>query len=96
MIILNQGGERMDLLIEQGVVKIGDKLHLINHPEVIVTLVDSNHVDYNGKILSIQKWAKEITGWQAVQTYAFIKQVGSTQTLSELREDKKKELGMIE
>jgi hypothetical protein len=61
-----------------------------------VTLVDSNHVEYNGKILSIQKWAKEITGWQAVQTYAFIKQVGSKQTLMELREEKMRELGMID
>lgn len=87
---------RMDWLIEKGVVKIGEKLHLINHPEIVVTLVDSNHVDFNGKILSIQKWAKEITGWQAVQTYAFIKQVGMTQTLSELREEKMRELGMIE
>ena len=87
---------RMDWLIEQGVVKIGDKLHLINHPEAVVTLVDSNHVDYNGKILSIQKWAREVTGWQAVQTYAFIKQVDSKQTLSELREEKMRALGMIE
>ena len=87
---------RMDWLIEQGVVKIGDKLHLINRPEIIVTLIDSNHVDYNGNVLSVQKWAKEITGWQAVQTYAFIKQVGSTQTLSELRDEKMQELGMIE
>ena len=87
---------RMDWLIEQGVVKIGDKLHLINHPEAVVTLVDSNHVEYNGKVLSIQKWAKEITGWQAVQTYAFIKKVDSKQTLSELREEKMRALGMIE
>ena len=87
---------RMDWLIEQGIIKIGDKIHLINHPEVIVTLIDSNHVSYNGNVLSIQKWAKEITGWQAVQTYAFIKQVGETQTLADLREEKMKELGMIE
>ena len=87
---------RMDWLIEQGVVKIGDELHLINHPEVVAVLKDSNNVTYNGRVMSIQKWAREITGWQAVQTYAFIKQVGSKQTLSELREEKMRELGMIE
>lgn len=87
---------RMDWLIEQDVVKIGDKLHLINYPDIVVKLVDSNHVEYNGKILSFQKWAKEITGWQSVQTYAYIKKVGTTQTLSELREEKMRELGMIE
>jgi translation initiation factor IF-2 len=87
---------RMDWLIEQGIIAVGDKIHLINYPEIIVPLVDSNHIDYNGRIMSIQKWAKEITGWQAVQTYAFIKRVGDTQTLSELREEKMRELGMIE
>ena len=87
---------RMDWLIEQGVVKIGDELHLINHPEVVAVLKDSNNVTYNGRVMSIQKWAREITGWQAVQTYAFIKQVASKQTLSELREEKMRELGMIE
>ena len=87
---------KMDWLIEQGVVKIGDELHLINHPEVVAVLKDSNNVTYNGRVMSIQKWAREITGWQAVQTYAFIKQVGSKQTLSELREEKMRELGMIE
>ena len=83
-------------MIEQGVVKIGDELHLINHPKVIVILKDSNNIDYNGRIMSLNKWAKEITGWRAIQTYAFIKQVGSKQTLSELREEKMRELGMID
>ncbi|MBQ3019302.1 MAG: GIY-YIG nuclease family protein [Clostridia bacterium] len=87
---------RMDWLIEQGVVNIGDKIHLINYPEIVVTLIDSNNVKYNGKTLSVQKWAKEITGWKAVQTYAFIKKVGDTKTLNDLREEKMKELGMIE
>ena len=87
---------RMDWLIKQGVLKIGDELHLINHPEAIAVLKDANNVDYNGHAMSIQKWAKEITGWQAVQTYAFIKQVKSQKTLAELREEKMRELGMIE
>mgnify|MGYP003326126992 CR=1 FL=1 len=59
-------------------------------------LKDSNNIDYNGRIMSLNKWAKEITGWRAIQTYAFIKQVGSKQTLSELREEKMRELGMID
>lgn len=87
---------KMDWLIEQGVVKIGDKLHLINHQEAVAILVDSNHVDYNGELLSIQKWARQVTGWQAVQTYVYVKQVGSKKNLSELRDEKMRELGMIE
>ncbi len=87
---------KMDWLVEQGVVNIGDKIHLINHPEIMVPLIDENHVCYHGQTLSIQKWAREVTGWQAVQTYAMIKRVGDTKTLAELREDKMRELGMIE
>lgn len=87
---------KMDWLIEQGVINIGDKIHLINHQEVVVNLVDAGHVEYNGKKVSILNWAREITGWKAVQTYAYIKRVGDTQTLSELRDEKMRELGMIE
>lgn len=87
---------RMGWLIEKGVINIGEKIHLINHPEIVVTLINENQVDYNGKAISIQKWAREITGWQAVQTYAVIKKVGENHTLSELREEKMRELGMIE
>ena len=51
---------------------------------------------YKGRKLSFNKFGCEATGWKAIQTYAFMKVVGgSDYTLSELREQKMSELGML-
>ena len=46
--------------------------------------------------MTILAWSRKVTGWKAVQTYAMIRQVDSKETLSELREARMRELGMIE
>lgn len=87
---------KMDWLVEQGVINIGDKVYVINRPNDIATIIDANHVEYNGKKMSLNSFGKEVTGWNTFQTYAMIKVVGSKETLSELREKKMKEFGMID
>ena len=46
--------------------------------------------------MSLNAFGCKVTGWQAIQSYAFIKRVNGTETLSQLREEKMKEIGMIE
>lgn len=87
---------RMDWMFEQGLVAAGDVLCVINHPEEVATLIDPSTVEYQGKQMTILAWSKKVTGWKAVQTYAMIRQVDSKETLSELREARMRELGMIE
>ena len=86
---------RMDWLIEQGLVHIGDELCMIHYPEETAILVDKANVRYKGQKMSFNKFCCLITGWQAVQTYAYLKVVGSEHTLASLREQRMKELGMI-
>ena len=86
----------MDWLIEQKVVNIGDEVYLINHPEEIAKIIDSEHVQYKGKEMTFNKFGCEITGWKAIQTYAFMKIVGGPdKTLMQMREEKMAELGML-
>ena len=87
---------KLDWLIEQGVVNPGDKIHVISHSEEIATIVDGKHVNYKGELMSLNAFGCKVTGWQAIQSYAFIKRVNGTETLSQLREEKMKEIGMIE
>ena len=86
---------KMDWLIEQGIINIGDKVFLINHPEEVATLIDPRTVDYKGKIMSINQYGCELTGWKAIQIYAYMKKYGGTKTLAKLREEKMEELGML-
>ena len=86
---------KMDWLIDQGIINIGDEVYLINHPEEVATVVDSKNVEYKGEKMSFNQYGCELTGWKAIQIYAFMKKVGGDKTLSKLREEKMKELGML-
>ena len=87
---------KYDWLLEQGILHIGDRIYVINHPDELATVVDSNGVQYNGEYMSYNQFGCLITGWKAIQTYAMMKIEGNDETLSELRYTRMKELGMIE
>lgn len=87
---------KMDWLIDQGIINIGDEVYLINHPEEIATIEDSRNIRYKDQIMSFNQFGCELTGWKAIQIYAFMKKVGGDKTLSKLREEKMKELGMLD
>ena len=75
---------KMDWLIDQGIINIGDEVYLINHPEEIATIEDSRNVRYKDQVMSFNQYGCELTGWKAIQIYAFVKKVGGDKTLSEL------------
>ena len=86
---------KMDWLIDQGIINRGDEVYLINHPEEVATVVDSKNVEYKGEKMSFNQYGCELTGWKAIQIYAFMKKVGGNKTLAKLREEKMEELGML-
>ena len=45
--------------------------------------------------MSFNQFGCELTGWKAIQIYAFMKKVGDNKTLAKLREEKMRELGML-
>lgn len=86
---------KMDWLIAQGIINIGDEVYLINHPEEVAIVVDAKNVEYKGEKKSFNQYGCELTGWKAIQIYAFMKIVGGNKTLAKLREEKMEELGML-
>lgn len=86
---------RMDWLIEQGIVNIGDEVYIINHPDEVSVIKNAESVEYKGELMSFNQFGCKITGWKAIQIYAYMKKVGEKDTLAELREEKMHELGMI-
>lgn len=86
---------RMDWLIEQGIVNIGDEVYIINHPDEVAVIKNAESVEYKDELMSFNQFGCKITGWKAIQIYAYMKKVGEKDTLAELREEKMHELGMI-
>lgn len=86
---------KLDWMIEHGVVNVGEKIYVISHPNDVATIVDGKHVEYKGEIMSMNAFGCMVTGWTAIQSYAVMRRVGDKETLSKLREEKMRELGMI-
>jgi len=86
---------KMKWLMEHGIIQVGDNVYLINHPDEVAVVIDSNNVNYKGELMSFNKFGCKVTGWKAIQIYAFMKKVDDKYTLSQLREQKMKELKMI-
>lgn len=64
-------------------------------PDKIAMIVDRKHVKCKDEIMSLNVFGCKITGWSAIQSYAMTRRVDDTKTLSELRDEKMKQLGMI-
>ena len=45
---------KLDWMIEQGVVSVGDKICVISHPNEVATIVDGKHVEYKGEAMSMK------------------------------------------
>lgn len=86
---------KMDWLINQGVVNIGDEIYVINHLEEKAIIVDSENVEYKGCKMSFNQFGCKVTGWKSIQCYAWKKITGNDDILSDLREKKMRELKMI-
>ena len=87
---------KINWMMEQGLIHVGDEICVIGHPEEVAVVKDSENVEYKGKIMSFNQFGCKVTGWKSIQTYAMMKIKGQNKTLSNLRENKMRELGMIE
>ena len=87
---------KMDWLIEQGIIQIGDEIYVINHIDEVATIKDSKNVLYKGKKMTFSKFGCKVTGWKSINIYAWMKIKGNNDVLSNLREKRMRELGMIE
>lgn len=58
---------RMDWLIEQGIVNIGDEVYIINHPDEVAVIKNAESVEYKGELMSFNQFGCKITGWKAIK-----------------------------
>ena len=77
----------MEKLIDEGVVNIGDDLYITTDPSnSVAKLIDTNKVEFNNEVLTLNDWGKKVTGWSAIRIYAYAAKVGETETLHQKRE----------
>lgn len=76
---------RMPELIDNGIVSVGDKLQIKNHPGSEATVVDARTVKYKGDEVSFNEWGGKVTGWSSINIYDWA--LKGDKTLADLRSD---------
>lgn len=76
----------MKELIDLEYINIGDKLYIsLDKDNSIATLIDYKHVDFKGKIMTLNEWGCLITGWKSIRIYQYCCKVGEEETLQQKR-----------
>lgn len=76
---------RLPQMIQWGVVKPKDRLYIWGHEDQPALLLNPSEVVYNAQIMSINDWAKLITGWTAVNIYESVVLERDDRTLQQIR-----------
>jgi len=71
-------------MFDEKLLSVGDTVMIKNQPESAAKIIDYKFVEYKGMQTTWNKWAKDVTGWSAVNIYANVT-VASGKTLDELR-----------
>ena len=60
---------RMKEIMEAGELHVSQRLRLRGYPGSEATILDSSHVDYQGRKLRFNEWGQTVTGWTAIRIY---------------------------
>ena len=86
----------MGQLIEWGLVApLVDKIYIQGHDEQPALLLDPRTVAYRGETVSINDWAKQITGWRAINVYEWVVVAREGKTLATLRAEYMQAHGLL-
>lgn len=78
---------RLSALIEAGLVAAGDTVHVHNHPGAVARIVDGKYVELGGQNVRINDWGADVTGWSAINVYAWVVHEPTGKTLDALRRE---------
>ena len=67
------------------VLPMEDTLYVNGAPEHPALLLDASRVAYQGQTMSLNDWAKAVTGWKAVNVYEWVLVKRQGRTLDDLR-----------
>jgi hypothetical protein len=76
---------KMPELFDNGIVSVGDKLQIKNHPGSEAIVVDARNVKYKGDEVSFNEWGGKVTGWSSINIYDWA--LKGDKTLADLRSD---------
>jgi hypothetical protein len=72
-------------LFDEGILRVGDRIHVKGHEGEIAIFLNPNEVKYSGQVLKLETWVRLITEQSNVNVYKWCVLERSGETLDELR-----------
>jgi hypothetical protein len=70
-----------------GKIHAGERVFTRKQPDRFATIVDGDNVQFEGKLLSINTWGQQMTGWSAISIYDNVLLERTGQPLKSLRDE---------
>jgi len=76
---------RMATLLEWGIIKPGDLVHIRKYPDEKAEIIDHRTVRFRDTAMLFNEWGKKVTGWSAINIYEWTILTERDLTLDALR-----------
>ena len=84
----NEGGFiRLKEMIRNGKIQIGERVYVNKRPDQLAKIVDGRMVEFQGRKMPINEWAKKMADWSAINIYDNVYLERTKQPLGKLREE---------
>ena len=77
---------RLGTMISNGKLQIGERVYVSKHPNQMAKIIDGRTVEFQGRHVSINEWARKIAGWPSINIYSHVYLERTKQPLGNLRE----------
>jgi hypothetical protein len=81
------GKLRLKDMLAIGKIQTGERVFTRKQPDRFATIVDGDNVEFEGKLLSINTWGQQMTGWSAISIYDNVLLERTGQPLKSLRDE---------
>jgi tetratricopeptide (TPR) repeat protein len=78
---------RLGEMISTGKIKIGERVYFSKKPDQLAKILDGRTVEFQGRRVPINQWARKMAGWSAINIYDWVCLERTRLPLGKLREE---------
>lgn len=82
----DKGSIRLGEMISAGKIQTGEQVYVSKKPSQLAKIVDGRTVEFQGRQMSINEWARKMAGWSSINIYSNVYLERTKQPLENLRE----------
>jgi hypothetical protein len=77
---------RREAMFDQGILKVGDRIHVLGHDQQVAAFVSPDEVSYDNQVMNLDAWVRQVTGKASLNSYDVTILERANATLTQMRE----------